>query len=238
MKTAEEIVEWSIREFAPRLAVSTSFQKGGMIVLDMAIGIDPSLRVVTLNTGRLPEETFTMIELVRKRYGVTVETISPDAGEVDRMAALYGPNLFYRDRPSRLLCCQVRKVRPLSRSLAGVRAVLTGLRREQSESRHSVEQIDESSTPVKINPLAYWSSEEVDAYTALHEIPVHPLYSKGYTSIGCEPCTRATLPGEDVRAGRWWWEDENTKECGIHFAPDGRAQRTVDVMLNEVVNHG
>jgi phosphoadenylyl-sulfate reductase (thioredoxin) len=213
-----------------------------MIVLDMAIRLDPALRVFTLDTGRLPEETYAMIESVRNRYGIDMEMVHPDPAEVERMVSVHGPNLFFRDRPSRMLCCQVRKVRPMARKLADtnkpIQALLIGMRRDQSESREAIEQVDESGTPVRINPLAYWSSEEVDRYTAVHELPVHPLYAKGYTSIGCEPCTRATSADEDVRAGRWWWESESGKECGIHFTPDGRAQRTVDVMLNEIVRNG
>jgi phosphoadenosine phosphosulfate reductase len=243
MKTAEEIIGWAIDHFGAHLALSSSLQKGGMIVLDIAIRLQPSLRIFTLDTGRLPEETYTMIESVRSRYGVSVEMIHPNPDEAERMVELYGPNLFFHDRPSRMLCCQVRKVRPMARKLAekghAIQALLTGLRRDQSESRESIEQIDDLGTPIRINPLAYWSSEDVDRYTAEHELPVHPLYAKGYTSIGCEPCTRATSAGEDIRAGRWWWENEggmsDGKECGIHFTPDGRAQRTVDVMLDEIV---
>jgi phosphoadenosine phosphosulfate reductase len=243
MKTAEEIIALAIDRFGNNLALSTSLQKGGMIVLDVAVRLQPSLRVFTLDTGRLPEETYTMIETVRNRYGVNVEIIHPDPAETERMVERYGPNLFFRDRASRMLCCQVRKVRPMARKLAEkadtIRGLLVGLRRDQSETRESIEQIDESGTPVKINPLAYWSSEDVDRYTEQHGIPVHPLYAKGYTSIGCEPCTRATSADEDTRAGRWWWEndggEQGGKECGIHFTPDGRAQRTVDVMLNEIV---
>jgi phosphoadenosine phosphosulfate reductase len=241
MKTAEEIIALAIDRFGDTLALSTSLQKGGMIVLDIAIRLQPSLRVFTLDTGRLPEETFTMIETVRKRYGVDVETIHPDPAETERMVEVYGPDLFYRDQASRMLCCQIRKVRPMTRTLeerAGtIGGLLFGLRRDQSETREAIEQIDESGTPVKINPLAYWSNEDVDRYTVRHGIPVHPLYAKGYTSIGCEPCTRATAGDEDIRAGRWWWENEGGKECGIHFTPDGRAQRTVDVMLNEIVRN-
>ena len=235
MKTAEEIIAWAVESFGSKLALSTSFQKGGMIVLDIALRLQPSLRVFTLDTGRLPEETYAMIEAVRRRYGISVEIVQPDQDEVERMVTLHGPNLFYGNRPSRLLCCQVRKVRPLKRAVSGLQAMLTGLRRDQSESRELIEQVDYSETPVKINPLAYWSSEEVDLYTALHELPVHPLYARGYTSIGCEPCTRATAVGEDARAGRWWWEIEGGKECGIHFTPEGRMQRTIDVMLDEIV---
>lgn len=235
MQTAENIVSWAIERFGRGLALSTSFQKEGMIVLDLAVRIDPSLRVITLDTGRLPQETYSMMETVRKHYGISIELVSPEAGEIERMTQLHGPNLFYNDVPSRVLCCNLRKVRPLQRKLASFQACLTGLRRGQSESRASVDQVDETSRPIKINPLAFWSEEEVNAYTLLHAVPVHPLYSHGYTSIGCAPCTRAVKPGEDPRSGRWWWEDEAQKECGIHFTPDGRAERTVDVLLREVL---
>jgi len=234
MKTAEESIRWAVDRFGSSLALSTSFQKGGIIVLDMVVRIAPNIRVVTLDTGRLPDETFTMIESVRTRYGIPVEMIYPDAGETEQMVNHYGPNLFYRDQPSRMLCCQVRKVRPLERKVAGIQALLTGLRRDQSETRETIEQVDESGTHVKINPLAHWSSDEVDRYTALHELPVHPLYARGYTSIGCGPCTRATSHGEDVRAGRWWWETSGNKECGLHFAADGSTRRAVDVMLHDI----
>jgi len=238
LKTATEIIQSAIERFGPTLVLSTSFQKGGMIVLDIAIRLDPSLRVITLDTGRLPEATFSMIESVRHRYGINVELIYPDADETRRMVQLHGPNLFLKNVPSRLLCCNVRKVRPLQRSLLGVGAVMTGLRRDQSDSRETIEQVDESATPVKINPLAFWSSAEVDRYTSFHDLPVHPLFARGYTSIGCESCTRPTLPGEEERAGRWWWENEAVKECGLHITPDGRVKRAVDVMLSEIVQHG
>lgn len=154
------------------------------------------------------------------------------------MVALHGPNLFLNERPSRMLCCNVRKVRPMDRYLStrNIKATLTGLRRDQSETREAVEQIDQSGAITKINPLAFWSNEEIEHYTDLHELPVHPLYAKGYTSIGCQPCTRATSPHESARAGRWWWED-GSKECGIHFT-DGGTQRTVDVMVSEITQHG
>jgi phosphoadenylyl-sulfate reductase (thioredoxin) len=234
MKAAEEIIRYAVDRFGSGLALSTSFQKGGIVVLDMAIQIAPSLRVLTIDTGRLPEETYAMIENIRSRYDLRVEMIYPDAGETAEMVSRYGPNLFYLDQPSRMLCCQIRKVRPLERKVDGISALLTGLRREQSETREKIDQIDESGGYVKINPLAYWSSEDVDRYTALHELPVHSLYARGYTSIGCGPCTRATSPGEDLRAGRWWWETSSSKECGIHMTADGVVRRTVDVMLHDI----
>jgi phosphoadenosine phosphosulfate reductase len=169
---------------------------------------------------------------------VAVETISPDSGEVERMIAEHGPNLFYRDVASRMLCCQIRKVRPLQNKLRGLGAYMTGLRREQSETRAAVEQVDLSAAPVKISPLAGWTAAQVEAYTRERGVPVHPLYAAGYPSIGCEPCTRAVALAEGERDGRWWWEQGVDKECGLHFTPDGRAKRKVDVMLEEVLAGG
>jgi phosphoadenosine phosphosulfate reductase len=238
LKTAKEVIQWAIERYGPTLVLSTSLQKGGMIVLDIAIQLQPGLRVVTLDTGRLPEATYSMIETVNRRFGISVEMIYPDANEANRMVSLHGPNLFLRDYPSRVLCCNVRKVRPLARKMEGVGAILTGLRRDQTETRELIEEIDESATPARINPLAFWSNDEIERYTSLHDLPVHPLYARGFTSIGCEPCTRQTSIGEEPRAGRWWWENEAGRECGLHFAPDGRTQSTVDVMLSEIVQHG
>jgi phosphoadenosine phosphosulfate reductase len=235
LQPAEEVVAWAIERFGPRLALTTSFQREGMVLLDMAVRLAPAIRVLTLDTGRLPEQTYEMIEMVRGRYGITVETISPDTGEVERMVTAHGPNLFYRDIASRMLCCQIRKVRPLAHKLREFDANIVGLRRGQSETRAALQQIDYDATPVKISPLAYWSAAQVEAYTREHNVPVHPLYSAGYTSIGCAPCTRAITAGEGERAGRWWWEEGLDKECGLHFTPDGRARRIVDVMLDEVL---
>ena len=202
-----------------------------MIVLDMAARLAPDVRVFTLDTGRLPDETYQMIETVRARYGIRVETVLPDPQELESMVARYGPNLFYRDVPLRMLCCQIRKVRPLERKLASVDAWMTGLRRGQSASRANVAQIEDGAQPVKINPLADWSEEQVENYIREHDVSLHPLYAKGYSSIGCGPCTRAG----SGRDGRWWWEtDDAGKECGIHFSPDGQAERKVDVLVREL----
>jgi phosphoadenylyl-sulfate reductase (thioredoxin) len=238
LRSAEEAIGWAISEFGNGVVLATSMQKGGIVVLDLALKVSPGLRVVTVDTGRLPEETFEMIEAVRQRYGISIETISPAADEVGRMVERFGPNLFYRDASSRLLCCEVRKVKPFERAVKGAKAILTGLRRDQSESRNLVEQIDGNSAPVKVNPLAYWSAADVNEYTELHRLPVHPLYAKGYASIGCGPCTRAIDVGADVRSGRWWWESGSEKECGIHFGPNGAVRRNVDVMLDEIAHHG
>jgi len=239
LNSPEEIIAWAVETYGADLAISTGFQREGMAIVDMAARIRPQIRVITLDTGRLPEETYRMIELVRERYGIAVETVSPDAAELESMTARHGPNLFRKDVASRMLCCQIRKVRPLERKLREFRACMVGLRRGQSESRASVEAVDTSGATTgnvaKISPLADWTAEQVLEYTERNSVPVHPLYAKGYASIGCEPCTRAIEAGEGERAGRWWWELDADKECGLHFSPDGRAERQVDVLLREVL---
>lgn len=228
------MIHSAVKAFGERLAIVTSFQDEGMVVVDMAARVSPGIRVVTLDTGRLPDETFSMMELVRERYGVKVEIVSPDPAETERMVTRFGPNLFYESVAVRSLCCHIRKVRPLERKLQEFDAYAVGLRRGQSEARSDVAQIAELNGRIKISPLADWTSEEVHQYIALHDVPRHPLYAKGYKSIGCGPCTRATEPGESERAGRWWWEHGTAKECGLHFSPEGRIERTIDVLLREV----
>ena len=233
--SAPELLAWAIGEYGDSLAISTSFQTGGMVILDMAARISPRVRVFTLDTGRLPEETYRMIETVRERYGIAVETVSPDPAEVEAMVGRHGPNLFYREPPMRMLCCQVRKVRPLARKLSELKAWVVGLRREQNESRAEVRRVEQSHGRLKLSPLADWTADQVREYIRRHDVPMHPLYAAGYRSIGCAPCTRAIGPDEDERAGRWWWELDADKECGIHFSPEGKAERKLDVLLSEIL---
>jgi phosphoadenylyl-sulfate reductase (thioredoxin) len=200
----------------------------------MAAGISSGIRVLTVDTGRLPEETFQMIDTVRERYGVRVEAIPPDPAEVSAMVLRHGPNLFRRSVAERMLCCSVRKVRPLERKLEEFSAWVTGLRRGQSALRAELPKLEIRDGRAKISPLAGWTSEELEEYLERRRVPRHPLYARGYTSIGCAPCTRATEAGEDERAGRWWWEQDADKECGIHFSAQGRAERRVDVLLREL----
>ncbi len=223
---ARDLLAWAIDTFGQGFAISTSFQKEGMVIVDMASRIRPDVRVFTLDTGRLPPETYTMIEAVRARYGIEVETVLPEAAEVDAMVADHGPDLFYREPRLRALCCEIRKVRPLERKLRTLDAWAAGLRRAQSPTRAKVAKVDSAEKPVKLCPLADWSAEQVDEYIREHGVPVHPLYARGYTSIGCAPCTRPVKPGEDERAGRWWWENDTEKECGIHITIDGKVRRS------------
>jgi phosphoadenylyl-sulfate reductase (thioredoxin) len=223
--------------FGRRLAIVTSFQADGMVAVDMAVRLSKDVRVVTLDTGRLPEATYKTIETVRRHYGIPVEVVCPERREVESMVTRFGPDLFYEGVPYRTLCCQIRKVRPLDRKLEEFDAWVVGLRRSQSATRGSVQKVEQVGERLKISPLADWTKDEVEQYIRAHDVPVHPLYAEGYTSIGCGPCTRATVAGEDERAGRWWWEQGTAKECGLHFTPDGKAERTVDVLLREILEH-
>jgi phosphoadenosine phosphosulfate reductase len=236
---AEEVLRWALEEFGSRAAISTSFQATGMAILDMAACMTGGdVRVFTLDTGRLHQETYDLIEKVRRRYGIRVEMLAPDAGELSRMLSLHGPNLFYEGVGKRRLCCEIRKVRPLNRKLAALDAWIVGLRRSQSESREDVDtvQLDhDHGGIVKVSPLAHWTEEQVWDYIRRNDVPMHGLYGRGYPSIGCAPCTRPTKPGEPQRAGRWWWEDDADKECGIHVSPNGQVRRSFDVLLEEVL---
>ncbi len=192
-----------------------------MVIVDMASRLAPAVRVFTLDTGRLPEETYRMMETVRERYGTAVEVVFPDSGDVERLVSERGPNLFYESIEGRRSCCEARKVRPFERKLRELNAWATGLRRQQSETRADVRKVETLDGRVRICPLADWTIDEVDRYIAENQVPVHPLYLRGYASIGCAPCTRAIEPGENERSGRWWWEQDARKECGIHFTVDG-----------------
>jgi thioredoxin-dependent adenylylsulfate APS reductase len=220
--TAPALLCWALERWEERVALGTAFQAEGMVLLDMAWRIDPSVRVFTIDTGRLPAETHELIQRVRERYGIEVEVFFPEASRVEELVRLGGPNLFYRSPAERLACCRARKVEPLGRALAGLAAWVTGVRREQAATRASARRLERDPLRpgvVKINPLVDWSEEQVWGYLAAHEVPYHPLYERGYRSIGCAPCTRPSRPGEGPREGRWWWERESQpKECGLHWA--------------------
>jgi thioredoxin-dependent adenylylsulfate APS reductase len=201
------------------MAISAAGGVDGLAIVDMAWRINPDVRVFTLDTGRLPSETYALFEEVRDRYGIDVEFEVPDGSEVAKLSTTHGPNLMYRSVDLRLACCTIRKVEPLKRKLATLDAWVAGLRREQWASRRNIAKVEldrEHGNIVKLNPLADWSLERVWDYVRTNEVPYHELFDHGYTSVGCAPCTRAVLPGEPERAGRWWWEEDTDKECGIH----------------------
>jgi phosphoadenosine phosphosulfate reductase len=233
--TPEEVLDWALARWHPRLAICTSFQAEGMALFDMAWRINPAVRLFTVDTGRLPQETYDMMEQVRERYGTTIEVHLPDTVRLGRMITRFGPNLFRRSVEARLLCCSVRKVEPVRGALDALDAWVTGLRRDQWASRANIRKIEidhDHGGLAKINPLADWTAAEVWDYNRAHEVPEHPLYARGYTSIGCAPCTRATSAGEDPRAGRWWWEKNAPKECGIHCPLEtGGLEHELEAML-------
>ncbi|MBM3813015.1 MAG: phosphoadenylyl-sulfate reductase [Acidimicrobiia bacterium] len=233
--SAQRLLAWALETYGRRFALCTSFQAEGTVILDIAHRISPDVRVFTIDTGRLPAETYQLIDAVRARYGIAVEIVAPDYREVEKMTTQHGVNLFYRDPSYRKLCCHVRKVRPLERKLAELDAWAVGLRREQSQERAGTEKLAVVDGRVKLSPLADWTKQQVEDYVTAHELPRHPLVNQGYPSIGCAPCTRAVLPGEEERAGRWWWETGDAKECGLHVTPDGQMQRTLDVLLEDIL---
>lgn len=225
----EAVLRAALQLWRGRIAIGTSFQSEGMVLLDMAHRIDPGIRVFTLDTGRLPQETHDFIDIVRARYGLDVDVVSPDPDRLRRFVTASGANAFYQSVELRQECCAIRKLEPLRRALQGLSAWIAGLRRDQTHERRSVRKVQVDTTDparVKVCPLAHWTHEQVRNYLMLHDVPEHPLYRQGYTSIGCAPCTRPTLAGESPRAGRWWWEDGSLRECGLHASPRSNEQFT------------
>ncbi len=217
---ADQILRWAVKKFHPRLTISASFgAPEGMILIDMLHRIDPETRVFVLDTGRLHAATYDLIDRVRDRYGKSVEVVFPDREAVEAMVREKGMNHFYESLENRKLCCQIRKVQPMRRYLAGFDAYVTGLRRDQNLNRADTKKImidSASGGLVKLNPLADWTHERVLEYVGAHTVPINRLHREGYPSVGCEPCTRAIGVGDDPRSGRWWWENDDTKECGLH----------------------
>jgi phosphoadenosine phosphosulfate reductase len=219
-KHTSEILTWAIKNFHPRLVLSCSFgNPEGMVLLDMMHRIEPASRVFVLDTGRMRQETYDLIDRVRDRYRKEVEVVLPDGQAVQRMVNEHGMNLFYESLQKRQLCCRLRKVEPNERFLADLDAYVTGLRRDQNVTRSDIRKVEIERTAggiVKVNPLVDWSQDDVWQYVRAQNVPVNRLHQQGFPSVGCAPCTRAVQAGEDPRAGRWWWENPETKECGLH----------------------
>lgn len=205
------------KNFAPAVFAS-SFGAEDMVLLDLIVRFAPGIEIFTLDTGRLPEETYALMKKVSERYGVKVRAYFPQTESVEEYVQRHGPNAFYESVGLRKACCFMRKVEPLKRALEGKKAWVTGLRREQAATRGDIpeSEFDKDHGLYKFNPLYDWTEKEVWAYVGANSVPYNALHDKGYASIGCAPCTRAITPGEDLRAGRWWWEGEQNKECGLH----------------------
>ena len=214
------------REFSPA-ALASSLSAEDMVLTDLIARDRLPIEVFVLDTGRLHADTLALIDTIQSHYGIRVHVYSPDPAAVHQYVKLHGRDAFYGSVALRKRCCEIRKVEPLKRALAGKRAWITGQRREQAAGRAELpeHERDAAHGMEKFNPLAAWTEAEVWQYVHDFDVPSNRLYDQGYRSIGCAPCTRPILPLEEIRAGRWWWEDPQTKECGLHVAPDGRLAR-------------
>ncbi len=222
-KSAQEVLKWALDTFGLKIGLASSFGAEDVVVIDLMTRIDKDkTKVFTLDTGRLNQETYDVMDDIRARYGIKIDVYFPDQAEVEEMVRNKGMNLMYESVQNRKLCCEIRKVHPLNRALKELDGWITGLRRDQAATRADTKKIEIDAAHggiIKLNPIADWTSDQVWDHIRKNNIPYNKLHDMGYPSIGCEPCTRAIKPGEDPRAGRWWWEDAAYKECGLHFDP-------------------
>ena len=214
----EAIVAYFIEQLGDKIALSSSLGAEDQVLTHMVAQINSKTKIFTLDTGRLFPETYDLIDRTSRKYKLSIQVYFPDAEKVQAMVNHKGINLFYDSIENRKLCCQIRKIEPLKRAFHGLNAWICGLRSDQAVTRQEIGVVewDEANQLIKINPLAKWSEQQVWDYIKTNKIPYNPLHDKNYPSIGCLPCTRAVMEGEDIRAGRWWWENPDTKECGLH----------------------
>lgn len=218
--SSTDILSFASSEFGNKIAFATSLGLEDQVITHMIASLGLPIRIFTLDTGRLFPETYELIDRTCSKYNISIEVYFPDFRKVEDMVNTMGINLFYESIENRKMCCGVRKSDPLARALQDSTAWITGLRRQQSVTRHKMQvaEWDEMHGLIKINPLIEWTEKEVKEYIAQHKIPYNILHDRGFPSIGCQPCTRAVAPDEDIRAGRWWWEQPEQKECGLHKA--------------------
>ncbi len=214
-------------EHAPA-ALASSLSAEDMVITDVILRHGLGIEIFTLDTQRLHADTLNVIAAIRKRYGYDMRVFRPEPEAVTEYVVKFGRDAFYESAELRKRCCHIRKVEPLNRALEGKEAWITGQRRDQAVTRSELEvqEYDAARGKVKFNPLADWSEDEVWTYVRAFDVPYNALHDQGYRSIGCAPCTRPTVAGEDVRAGRWWWEQPEARECGLHVEPDGRLARS------------
>ncbi len=205
-------------EFMGKIVFSTSFGQEDQVITDLIFKNNIDIKVFSLDTGRLFEETYKVLQRTRQKYEKPIQVYFPEHKQVEKLMTEKGPYSFYESVEDRKECCRIRKVVPLTKALAGMDCWITGLRAEQSEGRKDLPLItwDEHFKIYKFNPLKDWNLEQVIGYLKTNQVPYNPLHDKGFVSIGCSPCTRAIQPDEDIRRGRWWWEDNTKKECGLH----------------------
>ena len=217
-KTIPEKLVYLVGKYPGKVIFTTSFGYEDQVITDMIFRNDIPVQVVTLDTGRLFEETYKVLHSTREKYRRHIRVYFPPVKEVEKLVTEKGPFCFYESLENRKECCYIRKVIPLKRALRGNEIWITGLRASQSESRKVLHEFewDEGNNIIKFNPLLNWSLEQVKDYVKKNHVPYNVLHDRGFVSIGCEPCTRAIKEGEDFRAGRWWWERNSGKECGLH----------------------
>lgn len=214
---AEDVLRWALGRFHPSISIACSFQHA--VLIDMAVRIRPDVRVFSIDTGRLPEETYECAHDIEQHFGIKIEWFVPKQSSVQTLMREAGPLSFKQSLDARRQCCAIRKVEPLNRALSELDAWITGLRREQNVTRTDTCKIERDEAHgglLKINPLADWGYDDIRNYVKDHKLPYNTLFEEGYASIGCACCTRAIAEGEDPRAGRWWWESPEHKECGLH----------------------
>lgn len=216
--TAQEILEYFLNEYKGKIALSSSFGAEDQVLTHMILNIDKTATIFTLDTGRLPYETYSVMDNTNLKYGVKVDVYFPNAQDVEELYKNQGINGFYESIENRKACCFVRKIRPLQRALKGLEVWITGLRASQSVTREQMQLVeyDEANGVIKLNPLLAWSEQDVWDFIKENKVPYNKLHDQGYPSIGCAPCTRAVKEGDDIRSGRWWWENPEHKECGLH----------------------
>lgn len=207
-----------LERFGRRIALASSMGLEDQVITDMLVRINRKARIFTIDTGRLFPETYNLIDKTNQRYGINIELYFPNYSSVEKYVAENGVNAFYESQDKRKSCCRVRKIEPLLRALSTLDVWICGLRNQQSVTRTATRLVewDEANRLIKVNPLVHWTEKEVWKYIHENTVPFNILHKKGFPSIGCQPCTRAVAPGEDIRSGRWWWEDPNHKECGLH----------------------
>ena len=216
--TPEQVLRYFLNEYGKNIAFSSSLGAEDQVLTHMICEIDKNTRIFTLDTGRMFPETYKLIEKTNTRYIIKIEIFFPDYKQVENMVHEKGINLFYESIENRKQCCHIRKIEPLKRAFKGLDVWICGLRREQSVTRTANQMVewDDNNGLLKVNPLIEWTETQVWDYIRKNNIPYNDLHDKGFPSIGCQPCTRAIKPGEDIRAGRWWWENPDKKECGLH----------------------
>lgn len=218
--STKDILDWAFKTFGEKIVLASSLGLEDQILTDLSVKLYPGVRIFVLDTGRLHQKTYDVLEESMEKYKIKYEVLFPKFEDVQALGEEHGPNPFYKSLELRQRCCGIRKIEPLKRTLRCYEAWITGLRRAQSITRVEIKKIewDDINNIIKLNPISDWTDKEIEGYIYENNIPYNKLFDEGFTSIGCAPCTRATEVGEHPRAGRWWWENPDKRECGLHVS--------------------